>query len=182
MLPKGITEGEKMKRSKGQRGGARPGAGRKPLLEEASVREILRLSDEILQRWLSNPEVPDEKKIPVVKDLIGKRIPTTQEIEYNEEQNFTLFLQECIKRTKECPDDPRKTLEVKSVSIEDKTASIEDKTLENKPVETEPGKKESPEPEKIPDGNNKPPDGNNKPGEREINIKFRGDLPREGIF
>jgi len=51
-------------------------SGRKPQLSEMTLDEILHVSSTILLRWLSNPEVPDSVKIPVVSQLISKRIPT----------------------------------------------------------------------------------------------------------
>lgn len=54
-------------------------SGRKPLLQEMKVEEILDVSADILIRWLSNSEVSDEKKIPVVTQLIAKRIPAKLE-------------------------------------------------------------------------------------------------------
>jgi len=54
-------------------------SGRKPLLQEMKVEEILDVSADILIRWLSNPEIEDEKKIPVVTQLIAKRIPAKLE-------------------------------------------------------------------------------------------------------
>ncbi len=50
-------------------------SGRKPLLEESKVEEILRVSSDILLRWLQNNLVPDYKKVQVVSQLVGKRIP-----------------------------------------------------------------------------------------------------------
>jgi len=52
-------------------------SGRKPLLEEKKVEEILRLSSDVLIRWLSNPEIPDDRKIPVASQLVSRRIPTS---------------------------------------------------------------------------------------------------------
>lgn len=54
-------------------------SGRKPSLNEKSMEEILNLSSEILNRWLSNSEVPDEKKIPIVAQIMVKRIPAKLE-------------------------------------------------------------------------------------------------------
>lgn len=54
-------------------------SGRKPLLQERTLEELLALSGEILQRWLSNPEVPIDRKIPVVTQMIVKRIPAKME-------------------------------------------------------------------------------------------------------
>lgn len=50
-------------------------SGRKPLLHTRTLEEIMSVSSEILLRWLTNPEVKDVLKIPVVAQLIAKRIP-----------------------------------------------------------------------------------------------------------
>ena len=54
-------------------------SGRKPLLQEMKIEEILDVSADILIRWLSNPEIDDKRKIPVVTQLIAKRIPAKLE-------------------------------------------------------------------------------------------------------
>ena len=49
-------------------------SGRKPLLEEETVEELLDLSATILRRWLENDKVREDRKIPIVTQLIVKRI------------------------------------------------------------------------------------------------------------
>lgn len=61
-------------------GGA--GSGRRPLLNERDMEELLELSAKILFSWLSNPKVSEERKIPVVATLIAKRIPQRTEDKY----------------------------------------------------------------------------------------------------
>ena len=57
--------------------GVKGRSGRKPLLEEKKVEEILQLSSDVVIRWLSNPEVSDDRKILVASQLVSRRIPTT---------------------------------------------------------------------------------------------------------
>ena len=56
-------------------------SGRRPMLSDMTVEEILKLSSTILLRWLSNTEVTDATKIPVIAQFISKRIPATTIIE-----------------------------------------------------------------------------------------------------
>ncbi len=62
-------------------GGVRPGAGRKPVLAEHTVKQLLETSAEILTRWMNNPDIPDERKIPVCSELIKRRVPNATEID-----------------------------------------------------------------------------------------------------
>jgi hypothetical protein len=59
-------------------------SGRRPLLEENTVKEILEVSSNILLRWLGNDLVDDERKIPVVAQLCAKRIPAKMEMDLGE--------------------------------------------------------------------------------------------------
>lgn len=76
-------------------------SGRKPLLKEYKLEEILETSSDILQRWLSNPEIKDSKKIPVVTQLIAKRIPA--KLEHSGELATRIMI-EVVKKYKELPD------------------------------------------------------------------------------
>jgi len=62
-------------------GGYRPGSGRKPVLAELTVKQLLEKSANILTRWLDNPKVPDDRKIQVCTELIKRRIPNATEID-----------------------------------------------------------------------------------------------------
>lgn len=59
--------------------GVKGRSGRRPMLNERVVEDILDVSANILLRWLTNPEVPEERKIPVVATLIAKRVPVKLE-------------------------------------------------------------------------------------------------------
>jgi hypothetical protein len=62
-------------------GGARPGAGRKPVLAELTVKQLCEKSADIVMRWLDSNEVPDEKKIQVCAEFLKRRIPNATEID-----------------------------------------------------------------------------------------------------
>ena len=62
-------------------GGQKGRSGRRPLLADSKIEEILELSHSILFRWLGNDKVDIAKKIPVVSQLIGKRVPNKIEAE-----------------------------------------------------------------------------------------------------
>ena len=62
-------------------GGVRPGAGRKPVLAELTIKQLLEKSAEILTRWMDNPKVPDDRKIQVCAELIKRRVPNATEID-----------------------------------------------------------------------------------------------------
>ena len=62
-------------------GGQKGRSGRKPLLANETIEEILKVSSEILLRWLNNSKVEDVRKVPVVAQLIGKRVPNKIEAE-----------------------------------------------------------------------------------------------------
>lgn len=55
------------------------GSGRRPMLNESAVEDLLSLSSEILFSWLANPEVAIDRKIPVVAQIMIKRIPSKLE-------------------------------------------------------------------------------------------------------
>jgi len=56
-------------------GGQKGRSGRKPLLEEQAIEQILQVSTSILYRWLSNDKVPVARKIPIIRDIFLKRLP-----------------------------------------------------------------------------------------------------------
>lgn len=62
-------------------GGARPGAGRKPVLAELTIKQLCEKSADIVMRWLDSTEVPDEKKIQVCAEFLKRRIPNATEID-----------------------------------------------------------------------------------------------------
>ena len=78
--------------------GVKGKSGRKPLLAHETVEEILKVSSEILLRWLSNKEVKDEKKIQVVSQLVGKRIPSTVEAEHTFDDETIGLLNKALTR------------------------------------------------------------------------------------
>lgn len=63
------------------RGGYRPNSGRKPLLEEKKLIDLLEVSHATLVRWMNNPDVPDDRKVAVAAELLKRRIPNATEIE-----------------------------------------------------------------------------------------------------
>ncbi len=71
--------------------GVKGRSGRKPLLAESTVEEILKVSSDILLRWLQNPEVPDERKVQVVSPLIAKRIPAKLDGEVSASTNIIIL-------------------------------------------------------------------------------------------
>jgi hypothetical protein len=61
--------------------GVKGRSGRRPLLADSKIEEILQVSHKILVRWLGNKEISDAKKIPVIAQLIGKRVPNKVDAE-----------------------------------------------------------------------------------------------------
>lgn len=61
--------------------GVKGKSGRKPVMSEKSLTELLNVSHDILFRWMTNPDVPEEKRAMVASELIKRRIPNVQKHE-----------------------------------------------------------------------------------------------------
>lgn len=83
-------------------------SGRKPLLEEQTIEEITNVSAGILLRWLTNPEVSTNRKIPVCKEIVLKRLPAKLEA-----KGFEFTLARVIKNVTNGNADIRRTEEVR---------------------------------------------------------------------
>ncbi len=68
-------------------GGVREGAGRKPSWDTKKVQEIMTCAYDSIQRWIVNPEVPQEKKDEFFQELIKRRIPNVIETDAQQQQS-----------------------------------------------------------------------------------------------
>ena len=78
-------------------GGKRAGAGRKPIVEEGRMADLIGKSIDITDRFLSDESIPLERRSEIAARVVAKRIPTDMNVSGNLTHN--IFILEAISKS-----------------------------------------------------------------------------------